>query len=91
MSKERLRFEKFLSFAQGASWALALAGGSYTFLLFLPFGLIIASIISLFCFLAGFFFVAVFEMAQIQIEKYEEMKKQTHLLEQLKHSQTPLV
>jgi hypothetical protein len=39
-----MRFEKLLSFLQGASWALAIAGGFYTFLLFLPFGLIIASI-----------------------------------------------
>lgn len=91
MSKARLRFEKLLSLMQGASWALALAGGSYTFLLFLPFGFIIAFMIALFCFLAGFFFVVVFEMAHIQIEKLEEMKKQTHLLELLDRPHTPLV
>ena len=91
MSKERLRFEKLLSLMQGASWALALAGGSYTFLLFLPFGFIIASIIALFCFLAGFFFVVVFEMAQIQIEKLEELRKQTHLLECLSSTKSELL
>lgn len=86
MSQERLRFEKLLSLAQGASWALALAGGGYTLLLFLPFGIIIASIIALFCFLAGFFFVVVFEMAHVQLEKLEELKKQTDILERIKAS-----
>lgn len=83
MTKDRLRFEKLLSFLQGASWALALAGGSYVFLLFLPFGFIISSIIALFCFLAGIFFVVVFELAQIQIEKLAELKRQTSLLEKI--------
>jgi hypothetical protein len=83
LTKDRLRFEKLLSFLQGASWALALAGGSYMFLLFLPFGFIISSIIALFCFLSGVFFVVVFELAQIQIEKLAELKQQTSLLEKI--------
>jgi len=79
-----MRFEKLLSFLQGASWALAMiAGGFYTFLLFLPFGLIIASIVALFIFLSGCFFAILFVMAQIQSDKLEELKKQTQLLEKL--------
>jgi len=78
-----MRFEKLLSLLQGASWALALAGGGYTFLLFLPFGFIIASFIALFFFLTGCFFVIIFSMAQLQLDKFEELKKQTHLLEKL--------
>ena len=83
LQHQQTRFEKFLSLLQGASWALALAGGSYSFLLFLPFGFIIASIIALFFFLTGCFFVIIFEMAQLQLDKAEEMKKQTFLLEKL--------
>lgn len=83
LQHQQTRFEKLLSLLQGASWALALAGGGYTFLLFLPFGFIIASLIALFFFLFGCFFVIIFEMAQLQLDKYEEIKKQTHLLEKL--------
>jgi len=80
-----MHFEKLLSFLQGASWALALAGGSYTFLFFLPFGLIISAIIGLFFFLVGMFFVTIFEIAFIQSAKLQEAQKQTKLLEQLVH------
>lgn len=83
LKHQRMRFEKLLSFLQGASWALAIAGGFYTFLLFLPFGLIIASIVALFIFLSGCFFAILFVMAQIQSDKLEELKKQTQLLEKL--------
>jgi len=75
---------------QGASWALALAGGAYTFLLFLPFGTIIASLIALFFFLSGCFFAIIFEMAQLQCDKLDELKKQTQLLEKLSHDDQTL-
>jgi len=78
-------FEKLLSFLQGASWALALGGGSYTFLFFLPFGLIVSAIIGLFFFIAGMFFVMIFEIALMQRAKLQEAQKQTLLLEQLIH------
>lgn len=83
MIKQRLRFEKLLSFVQGASWALALAGAVYTFLLFSPFGILFASMAALLCFLVGFFFVVMCELVSIQLEKLEETKKQTRLLEHL--------
>ena len=83
MIKQRLRFEKLLSFVQGASWALALAGAVYTFLFFSPFGILFASMIALLCFLVGFFFVVMCELVSIQLEKLEETKKQTRLLEHL--------
>ena len=83
MSKERLRFEKLLSLVQGASWAFALAASAYLFLLFLPFGFIIASIIALVICLTGCFFAIMFEMAQLQLDKLDELKKQTSLLEKL--------
>lgn len=90
LQHQQIRFEKLLSLLQGASWALALAGGFYTFLLFFPFGFIIASIIALFFFLTGCFFVIIFEMAQLQLDKMEELKKQTQLLEKLSHDDQTL-
>ncbi|MDD3344118.1 MAG: hypothetical protein PHR87_11135 [Sulfurospirillaceae bacterium] len=83
MIYNRTLFEKILSLLQGASWALAILGGLYAFLLFYPFGFLTASLIAIFLFLMGFFFVVVFEVAQIQIEKLEELKKQTKLMEKL--------
>jgi fatty acid desaturase len=83
VSSSRLNFEKLLSLVQGASWALALAGSGYLFLLFLPFGFMIALIVSLFSFLVAFFFVVVCEIAQIQLDKLHELRKHTELLERL--------
>lgn len=91
MSKERLRFEKLLSLVQGASWALALGGSFYLFFAFLPFGFIAALIVAFICFLMGFFFVGVCEIAQIQIEKLEELRKHTHLLEGLRSTKSELL
>jgi hypothetical protein len=68
---------------QGSSWALAILGGIYTFLLFFPFGFLTALLLATFLFLVSFFFVVVFEIAQIQIDKLEELRKQTKLLEKL--------
>ncbi|AFL68424.1 hypothetical protein [Sulfurospirillum barnesii] len=78
---QNVRFEKFLSFLQGASLAFAIAGGMYMFLAFLPFGFLTAFIVGLLFFLVGSFFFIVFEMAHLQIDKVNELKKQTHLLE----------
>ena len=74
-------FEKLLSFLQGASWALALAGAFYSFLVIFPFGLIAASLVGLFFFLIGLVFVVIFVVAQLQIDKLNELKRQTYLLE----------
>ncbi|NCB82711.1 MAG: hypothetical protein EOM38_09985 [Bacilli bacterium] len=80
---DKVHLEKFLSFLQGASLALAIAGAFYIFFSFLPFGFFTAFLLALFCFLVGFFFFTVFEMAELQLDKIAELKKQTHLLEKL--------
>jgi hypothetical protein len=83
--KNRTTFEKTLSLLQGSSWAFAIAGSMYTFLLFSPFGILTGLLVGFFIFLIGFFFVVIFEMAQIQIDKLEELKKQTKLLESIQN------
>ena len=87
---EKTRFEKILSLLQGASLALAMAGSGYTFFAFLPFGIVPAFIIGLFFFLLGSFFFIMFEIAQQQIDKMDELKKQTYLLEKLSQNEQKL-
>lgn len=83
MIQNRILFEKILSLLQGSSWALAILGGVYIFLLFYPFGFFVALLLATFLFLSCFFFVVIFEIAQMQIEKLAELRKQTQLLEKL--------
>lgn len=83
MLTNRTNFEKILSLLQGSSWAFAIAGSTYAFLLFYPFGFLTAILVGFFFFLCGFFFVILCEVAQIQIDKLIELKKQTKLLEKI--------
>lgn len=80
---KRSAFERLISLLQGASWALVLVGAITFFKALYPFGIFIALIGSFLGSLVGLFFVIIFEIANIQIEKLNEMKKQTDLLEQL--------
>lgn len=88
MIKNRISFEKLLSVLQGSAWAFAIMGAFYAFVLFSPFGFMIALLLSMLLFFIGFFFVIVLEIAQIQIEKLNELRKQTLLLEKLAEKQT---
>jgi hypothetical protein len=81
--KKRSAFERLISLLQGASWAFVLIGAFSFFTVFYPFGLLSGIIGAFLGSLGGFFFVVVFEIANIQIEKLEETKKQTKLLEKL--------
>ncbi len=85
LKTDKTRFEKFLSLLQGASLAFAIAGGSYLFLILLPFGFLFSLAVGFFFFLLGSFFFVMFEIVQLQIDKAEEVKKQTQLLEKLVH------
>ncbi|MDD3462849.1 MAG: hypothetical protein PHW07_04320, partial [Sulfurospirillaceae bacterium] len=67
----------------GASWALALAGAFYFFTLFFPFSFFYALLGAFVGSLLGIFFVVVFEVVQLQIEKLSELRKQTALMEKL--------
>jgi len=81
--KKRSAFERLISLLQGASWALVLIGAFSFFTALYPFGLFSGIIGAFLGSLGGLFFVVVFEIGNIQIEKLEEMKKQTKLLEKL--------
>ena len=76
-------FEKLLSLLQGASWALVFVGFTSSFIALYHSGLFIALIAAFLGALVGLFFVVIFEIAQIQIDKLKELKKHTQLLEQL--------
>jgi hypothetical protein len=60
-----------------------LVGAISFFTTLYPFGLFAGLMGAFFGSLAGLFFVVMFEMANIQIEKLDEMKKQTALIEEL--------
>ena len=76
-------FERLISLLQGASWALVVIGSFSLFLTLYSFGLLIAFFGAFLGSLGGLFFVVILEIAQIQIEKLDEIKKQTKLLEKL--------
>ena len=82
MTKKSI-FERLISLLQGASWALVLVGAISFFTTLYPFGFLISLFGAFLGSLGGFFFVIMLEIASIQIEKLEETKKQTKLLEML--------
>ena len=81
--KKQSAFERLISLLQGASWALVLVGAVSFFTTFYSFGLLSALIAAFIGSLGGLLFVVLFEIANIQIEKLDEIKKQTKLLEKL--------
>lgn len=83
MIKNQSTFERLISLLQGASWALVVIGAFYAFTSLYHLGLFISILGSFLGSLLGLFFVVVFEVAQIQIEKLGEIKKQTLLLEEI--------
>jgi len=83
MLKKRSAYERLISLLQGASWALVVIGATIFFTTLYPLGFFTALVGAFLGSLAGLFFVVVFEIAQQQSEKLEEVKKQTKLLERL--------
>ena len=76
-------FEKLLSLLLGAAWALVVVGSATFFISFYHSGIVVALLGAFIGALIGLFFVVVFEIAQIQIDKLKELKKQTQLLQLL--------
>jgi predicted membrane-bound spermidine synthase len=75
--------EFLISFLSGVSWALVFLGGGLFFIIFSHFsfftGLLGAFIGAVF----GLFMVLIVEIFSVQIQKLEELKRQTKLLEKL--------
>jgi len=76
-------FEKLLSLLLGAAWALVVVGAATFFFSLYHNGIVIALLGAFIGALVGLFFVILFEIAQIQIDKLKELKKQTQLLQLL--------
>lgn len=83
MLKHRSAFERLISLLLGASWAFVLVGATTFFTTLYPFGLMTALIGAFIGSLGGLFFVVMFEIASLQIDKLEELKKHTSLLEEM--------
>lgn len=77
LPKERLRFWKTSQSNARSFLGSCISGWKLYVSSFSPFWTYYRIHYFSFLFLSRFFFVVVFEMAQIQIEKHEEMKKQT--------------
>jgi uncharacterized membrane protein required for colicin V production len=76
-------FEFLISFLAGASWALVLFGAVLFYLIFSRFGFFAGFLGAFVGSLFGLFVVLMVEIAYIQIQKLEELKRQTKLLEEL--------
>jgi len=76
-------FEKLLSLLLGVAWALVVVGAVTFFLSLYHSGIVVALLGAFMGALIGMFFVVLFELAQIQIDKLKELKKQTELLQLL--------
>ena len=83
MIKHRSFFEKLIYILQGASWALVVVGATTSFLKLYSLGFVTALLGAFLGSLLGLFFVVLFEIAQIQIDKLNEMKKQTEILNKI--------
>ena len=81
MNKNLLSF--IVSLLQGASWALAALLSIYLFFHTYHYGLLAATILAFFGALIGLFFVAFFELINIQMRKLSETQKQTELLKEI--------
>ncbi len=84
MIRNRSFFEKLVYILQGASWALVVVGATTSFLKLYSLGFVTALLGAFLGSLLGLFFVVLFEIARIQIDKLKEIKKQTEILKEIK-------
>jgi hypothetical protein len=82
-SKRKSYLENILNILLGVSWAIVFLGAIVGFKMMIYNGLVMAIISSFFGMLIGFVFVSIFEIALIQIKKYEQIKNQTQILSEI--------
>jgi len=73
-------FETILSFLLGTSWAVLILGALLTFKTFLDLGLYTAVFATIIFIFTTLFFILVLESMNLFRESYEEKRKQTKLL-----------
>ncbi len=72
-----------VNFLLGAAWAFVLIGALFTFFFFYQYSLLDAILMTFLGALPGLFFVIVLEYIIVGMQRLEELKKQTVLLEKL--------
>ncbi len=81
---KRSRYDSLTSFLGGASWAFAIIGAWVTFQSFVFLGFVTALLFTfLFLFLA-MFLIVVLENLSLSHDRYDELLKQTALLEEIR-------
>ncbi len=76
-----------VNFLLGVAWALVLIGALYTFFIYYRVSMIDAIVMTFLGLLPGLFLVAILEYLIVGIERLEEAKRQTVLLEKLLQQQ----
>ena len=77
------KFDRIISFLLGASWAIVIFGAFITFNLLSFLGFSLALFITIIFIVVSFFMILTLDAFSINRQKFEEIKKQTKLLEEI--------
>jgi hypothetical protein len=83
MQLERSTLVRLISFLLGVAWAFVMLGITFTFLSYFKVSIIDSLLFSFLGSLPGLFFVVVLEYILVGLQRFEEIKKQTNLLEEI--------
>ncbi len=83
MRLQRSTLGILINFLMGVAWAFVLIGALYTFFSYYQIGFFSSVMMSFLGALPGLFFVILLEYLIVGMERLEELKKQTSLLEEL--------
>ncbi len=78
--------EGVISFLLGVLWTLLVLTAILTFIALFKNGVLFALVVSIITASIWLIFIVLLEMANLQIEKLKELKKQTKLLQAIKNS-----
>jgi hypothetical protein len=76
-------YSKIIGFLQGASWAIVLIGAYFTFKFTISFGLPFGIFFTTFYVIFALFLILLLDAFSVHKQKLGELKKQTHLLEEI--------